>query len=74
LRFDDPHGDHHLMYWKSRPFYFSSPENFGCILIENDKNRTGKIISYKQGQIDAVIATNEAKLAAGSVLGAINEA
>jgi len=74
LRFDDPHGDHHLMYWKSRPFYFSKVENFGCILIENDKNRTEKTTHYKQGQIDAIIAGNEAKLAAGSVLGAINEA
>jgi len=74
LRFDSPDGERHEMYWKSKPFYFSKPENFGVVLVESEKTLTGDESAQMQAKIAAIIAENEALLAAGSVLGGINEA
>lgn len=71
-RLDSPEGDRHTLYWRSKQFYLSTPENFGVILVEADRNLTGEEIKINQQAIEKAIAQNVALLAKGPVKGEIN--
>ncbi|CAN7304738.1 hypothetical protein LJR231_001565 [Phyllobacterium sp. LjRoot231] len=71
-RFDSPDGLREKMYWRSKIFVLSYPENFGAIIVDATENLTGEETANLNAQIAAVEAANAALIAAGSIMGDMN--
>lgn len=62
------------LFWRSKPFFQTTPENYSCLFVESeDVVRDGEQQALEAAR-NAVIAANQAKLAAGPVEGEINGA
>jgi hypothetical protein len=72
FRLDSPEAAPGRFVWKSKPFYFPAPENFGVLLIDADPALNADDIELTQIEIDAVMARNAAKIAARSAFGTVN--
>ena len=68
-RYDDPSQPHRDMYWKSKEYVFSYPENFGAILIDGTSATSQAEIDKLIADRDAIISRNEAKVAGGLDIG-----
>jgi hypothetical protein len=71
-RFDAPGAGRLKQYWRSKQFVLPYPENFGAIQVDADPAFTEQDEVDLAALIAAVIAANEALLAAGSISGDIN--
>lgn len=73
-RFDSPDADRETLYWKSKQFVLPYEENFGAIRIDVDDAESDEDKANAAAARAAVIASNEALIAAGSILGELNAA
>lgn len=73
MRYDAPGGAREEVYWKSKEFWFNAPLNFGAYRIDG----TGILTPTEQANLMAAIAAaieaNEDIIAAGGLIGAINQ-
>jgi len=73
-RLDAPEGPRNMMYWESKEFVLSAPENFGAILVDALFELTGDEQQNIDSEIATIIAANDALIAAGPIGGEMNGA
>lgn len=72
VRFDDPTAARAALYWKSKAFQLPYGESFGVIKVDADLSYSAQELAAAADKAAAVVAANEALLAAGDVGGGIN--
>lgn len=73
-RFDAPNAIRRKMYWRSKEFVLPTPMNFGAILIDAPSRLTAQEQVDIDAESAAVLAANEALIAAGPIGGEVDGA
>jgi hypothetical protein len=73
-QFDPPSGSPMALFWKSKPFVLSKPDNLGVILVEAGQVPSAAAIAARAVEIAAIVAARAAAIAAGPVGGALADA
>lgn len=73
-RLDAPNAARLSQYWKSKQFVLPYEENFGAILVDTNDVVTDQDQENLDAEIAAVIAANEALIAAGPIKGELDGA
>lgn len=72
FRLDSPTAPPGRFTWKSKPFFFPAPENFGVIMVDVDPSRNDEDLDLILDDIEAIKARNAVKIAARAAFGSIN--
>ncbi|MBO3760348.1 hypothetical protein [Ciceribacter sp. L1K22] len=73
FQFDSPDGSPDELFWRSKEFWLTAPVNFGAVLIDLGRARSGESMVNIEDEIEAIREEN-ALLFAGDLLGALNDA